>query len=421
MDVPYKRIAMDVIGPLPKSSSVPDPPWSHQFEQESLSLAAAHVDLTECFVSFRRDVTIQVMEQTLKLAEKNLGEMCSILASYTRKKAKLRDRADLLVAQLFDFSSTEDLEFQTGLKNLAEDLAMVQDYRQAQVDRLETKVVAPLKAYGDIVKNKKVSLQQQQQHEMHHVSNQETSEERYPTTVRPHGHQRNTLLLIPHPRSLGFASFKGASLMNGFLREEVVYCVYQAELNLQQASTNAQRSITQLEDTIMDFQRQKLLDIKTIFINFITVEMSFYAKALEVYTHTYLNLEAMDTQKDLQLFSARIKIFDPPVWSLDSQSSPPTIHYSSLPPSSSNPPNPVSVETSGAAQSHALQRGRDEGPAPRPHSNLQHQADKKGQRDETDDDAEEEEEEEEDSDEDMKLTGRRSYAVQYVQMCRSKQ
>uniref|UniRef100_A0A1A8UZ15 Family with sequence similarity 92, member A1 n=1 Tax=Nothobranchius furzeri TaxID=105023 RepID=A0A1A8UZ15_NOTFU len=73
------------------------------------------------------------MEQTLKLAEKNLGEMCSILASYTRKKAKLRDRADLLVAQLFDFSSTEDLEFQTGLKNLAEDLAMVQDYRQAQV------------------------------------------------------------------------------------------------------------------------------------------------------------------------------------------------------------------------------------------------------------------------------------------------
>lgn len=74
------------------------------------------------------------MEQTLKHAEKNLGEICSILASYTRKTAKLRDKADLLVTQLFDFSTTEGPELQVGLKNLAEDLAMVQDYRQAQVE-----------------------------------------------------------------------------------------------------------------------------------------------------------------------------------------------------------------------------------------------------------------------------------------------
>ncbi len=73
------------------------------------------------------------MDQTVKHAEKYLGEICSLLASYTRKTAKLRDKADLLVVQLFDFSSTEDPELQIGLKNLAEDLAMVQDYRHAQV------------------------------------------------------------------------------------------------------------------------------------------------------------------------------------------------------------------------------------------------------------------------------------------------
>ena len=76
---------------------------------------------------------MQSMEQTVKQAEKYLGEICSLLASYTRKTAKLRDKADLLVAQLFDFSSRQDPELQIGLKNLAEDLAMVQDYRQAQV------------------------------------------------------------------------------------------------------------------------------------------------------------------------------------------------------------------------------------------------------------------------------------------------
>lgn len=134
-----------------------------------------------------RDVQVKSMELTVTHAEKYLGDICSLLASYTRKTAKLRDKADMLVAQIFDFSNTEDPELQVGLKNLAEDLAMVQDYRQAQVrgtrqscfsalqplqhvgvvmmnalllqvERLETRVVAPLKAYGDIVKNKRVSV-----------------------------------------------------------------------------------------------------------------------------------------------------------------------------------------------------------------------------------------------------------------------
>lgn len=40
-----------------------------------------------------------------------------------------------------------------------------------------------------------------------------------------------------------------------------------------------------------------------IFTDFITVEMIFHAKALEVYTHTYNNLEALDIQKDLEVRS----------------------------------------------------------------------------------------------------------------------
>lgn len=124
---------------------------------------------------------MKAIEQTVSHAEKHLGHICSSLASYARKTAKLRDRADALVAHIFDFSSTEGPEFQLGLRNLAEDLAMVQDYRQAQVgerwppaatpcrivttgllplqvERLETRVVSPLRAYGDVIKNKRVRL-----------------------------------------------------------------------------------------------------------------------------------------------------------------------------------------------------------------------------------------------------------------------
>nr|XP_029492864.1 protein FAM92B-like isoform X1 [Oncorhynchus nerka] len=107
---------------------------------------------------FSRDRQIKSMELTVSHAEKYLGQFCSLLASYTRKTGKLRDQADMLVRQLNDFSNTEDPELRTCLKNLAEDLAMVQDYRQAEIERLETKVVTPLKAYGDIVENKRADL-----------------------------------------------------------------------------------------------------------------------------------------------------------------------------------------------------------------------------------------------------------------------
>uniref|UniRef100_A0A3Q3GJJ6 CBY1 interacting BAR domain containing 2 n=1 Tax=Labrus bergylta TaxID=56723 RepID=A0A3Q3GJJ6_9LABR len=209
-----------------------------------------------------RDVQVKSMEQTVKHAEKHLGELCSLLASYTRKTAKLRDKADLLVAQLFDFSSTEDPELQIGLKNLAEDLSMVQDYRQAQVERLETRVVAPLKAYGDTVKNKRVDLKK-----LSTDLNKELKE---------------------------LQKLEKMRLRNPADRQGI------AEVNAQKASNNAHRSIRQLEETITDFQRQKLEDMKRIFIDFITVEMLFHAKALEVYTHTYHNLEGIDTQKDLE-------------------------------------------------------------------------------------------------------------------------
>uniref|UniRef100_A0A3Q2ZA60 Protein FAM92B-like n=1 Tax=Kryptolebias marmoratus TaxID=37003 RepID=A0A3Q2ZA60_KRYMA len=211
----------------------------------------------------RRDAQVQSMEQTLKHAEKNLGEICSILASYTRKTAKLRDKADLLVAQLFDFSTTEGPEFQVGLKNLAEDLAMVQDYRQAQVERLETRVVAPLKAYGDIIKNKKIELKKfsaDLNREQKELQKLEKVRQRSPA-------DRQTI----------------------------------AEVSAQKASSNVQHSTKRLEETVVNFQGQKLEDIKKIFLDFITVEMHFHAKALEVYTHTHYNLEAMDAQKDLQV------------------------------------------------------------------------------------------------------------------------
>uniref|UniRef100_A0A3Q2R026 Family with sequence similarity 92 member A1 n=1 Tax=Fundulus heteroclitus TaxID=8078 RepID=A0A3Q2R026_FUNHE len=209
----------------------------------------------------KRDIQKQAIEQILKNAEKNLGELCTTLASYTRKTAKLRDKVDLLVATLIDFSHTEDPEFQIGLKNLAEDLALVQDYRHAQVERLETKVVTPLKAYGDIIKNKR----------------------------------KFTADLNREQKEL--QKLEKTRLSNPADRQKI------AEVNAQKASANAQRSIKQIEETITDFQRQKLEDVKKVFREFITVEMLFHTKALEVFSQTYGNMEVMDAEKDMEFHS----------------------------------------------------------------------------------------------------------------------
>ncbi|KAG2469881.1 FA92B protein, partial [Polypterus senegalus] len=170
-----------------------------------------------------------MMESTVNNADKYLGQLCVSLASYTRKTAKLRDKGDSVVKQLIDFANTENPELRTGLKNFAEDLAKIQDYMHAKVERLETRVVRPLKTYGDIIKHKK------------------------------------------------------------------------AESNVLKATVDSNRTTRQLEETINDFQKQKLSDIKKFVSEFITIEMLFHAKVLEIYSTAFQNWENLDIEKDLQV------------------------------------------------------------------------------------------------------------------------
>ncbi|MGH0122331.1 UNVERIFIED_CONTAM: hypothetical protein FKN15_055091 [Acipenser sinensis] len=209
-----------------------------------------------------RDSQVKIMETTVGHAEKYLGQFCTLMASYTRKTAKLRDKADLVVKQLSDFANTENPELRTCLKSLADDLAMVQDYRQAEVERLETRVVMPLKAYGDIIKQKRADMKK-----FNSTRNHEMKE---------------------------LGKLEKIRLKNPSDRHGI------AEASAQKASAEASHTTRQLEETINDFQKQKMEDIKKIFSDFLTIEMLFHAKALEVYSSTFQNLENFDMEKDLE-------------------------------------------------------------------------------------------------------------------------
>lgn len=213
-----------------------------------------------------RDTQTKQIQDNITNVEKHFGDLCQLFAAYVRKNARLRDKADLLVKEVGLYADTETPNLKLGLKNFADQLAKIQDYRQAEVERLEVKVIEPLKAYGNIVKTKREDLKQTQM-----ARNRESKQMQQLEKMR----QRN-----PSDRQI----------------------ISQAESELQRATMDATRTTRQLEETIDDFEKQKIRDIKKILGEFVTVEMAFHAKALEIYTTAYQHIQNVDEEGDLEVF-----------------------------------------------------------------------------------------------------------------------
>lgn len=213
-----------------------------------------------------RNAQTKQLQTAVSNVEKHFGELCQIFAAYVRKTARLRDKADLLVNEINAYAATETPHLKLGLMNFADEFAKLQDYRQAEVERLEAKVVEPLKAYGTIVKMKRDDLKA-----TFTARNREAKQ----LTQLERTRQRN-----PSDR----------------------HVISQAETELQRAAMDASRTSRHLEETINNFERQKMKDIKTIFSEFITIEMLFHGKALEVYTAAYQNIQNIDEDEDLEVF-----------------------------------------------------------------------------------------------------------------------
>ncbi|XP_044902547.1 CBY1-interacting BAR domain-containing protein 2 isoform X2 [Felis catus] len=221
-------------------------------------------------VVLSRDSQVRVMEDTVTNAEKHLGQFCSMLAAYTRKTAQVRDKADRLVKQLTDFANTEHPEMRATLRSFAEDLAKVQDYRQAEVERLETKVISPLKLYGAHIKQTRAEIKKLKQV------------------------QKNEIKQLA---KLGKLRQKSPSDR---------LTISQAETSVQRASADASHTTHQLGEMIEAFQKRKLTDLQKIFSDFVTIEMVLHAKAVEVYSSAFQTLENYDPERDLEDFRAKM-------------------------------------------------------------------------------------------------------------------
>lgn len=80
-----------------------------------------------------RDNQTRQIQDAVSNVEKHFGELCQIFAGYVRKTARLRDKADLLVNEIYAYAATETPNLKVGLKNFADEFSRLQDYRQAEV------------------------------------------------------------------------------------------------------------------------------------------------------------------------------------------------------------------------------------------------------------------------------------------------
>ncbi|XP_007547754.1 CBY1-interacting BAR domain-containing protein 1 isoform X1 [Poecilia formosa] len=213
-----------------------------------------------------RDNQTRKIQENITKVEKHFGDMCQLFAAYARKTARLRDKADLLVREIGLYADMETPDLKRGMKQFAEHLAKIQDYRQAEVERLEARVIEPLKSYGAVVKRKREDLKATQ-----------SARDR---EAKQMAQLEKTRLRNPSDRQI----------------------ISQAETELQRATMDATRTTKQLEETIDEFERQKIQDIKKVFGEFVTVEMSFHAKALEIYTVAFQSIQSVDEEADLEVF-----------------------------------------------------------------------------------------------------------------------
>ncbi|XP_058474634.1 CBY1-interacting BAR domain-containing protein 1 [Solea solea] len=231
-----------------------------------------------------RDNQTRRIQESVTNVEKHFGEMCQLFAGYVRKTARLRDKADLLVREIGLYADTETPNLKRGMKQYADHLAKIQDYRQAEVERLEAKVIEPLKSYGDVVKRKRDDLK---------------------TTQSARDREAKQMAQLERTRQRNPSDRQIISQVCPIIPYFLLFC-HQAESELQRATMDATRTTRQLEETIDEFEKQKIRDIKKIFGEFVTVEMSFHAKALELYTMAHQSIQSVDEEEDLEVFRSSL-------------------------------------------------------------------------------------------------------------------
>ncbi|XP_048508249.1 CBY1-interacting BAR domain-containing protein 1-B isoform X2 [Athalia rosae] len=216
------------------------------------------------------------VQERISSVEKHFAELCTTFAAYTRKTARLRDKNDEVAKVVQTYAESENINqsLSNGLANFATTMSVIGDYRDAEVQRLDTKVISPLSQYSVICKHAREDVKN-----TFSARDKELTRRRHLDKLR----ERN-----PRNRQM----------------------ISQAESELMKATVEVSRVVKGLEEQIDSFERRKLHDVKSVLLDFVTIELGFHTKAIELLTKAYQDLAEIDESKDLEEFREVMRVPD---------------------------------------------------------------------------------------------------------------
>ncbi|KAL3281466.1 hypothetical protein HHI36_004675 [Cryptolaemus montrouzieri] len=163
----------------------------------------------------------------------------------------------------------------SGLENFSGAMQTLSDYGDSRVHSIDNKVVSEFAKYDIICKQVKEDVKQ-----IFNARDREISRRRNLDRIR----ERN-------PKN----------------RQQIV----QAETELIRATAEVTKIVHNLEEKTINFEKQKLRDMKEILLDFVTIEMGYHSKALQVLTKIFELVNNIDEESDLQDFKKNLRLSEP--------------------------------------------------------------------------------------------------------------
>ncbi|XP_050100129.1 CBY1-interacting BAR domain-containing protein 1-A isoform X2 [Anopheles aquasalis] len=201
----------------------------------------------------------------IAIVEKHFGELCEAFAEYTRKVARVRDKADELAHATQDYCDAEKYNgtLATALSSLAKAVTLIGDFHDCRVKRLETRIVSELGQYETVCKQCKEGVKDALQVRDKDLAKRKQLEQSKPRNSR--GARRNA-----------------------------------NDTEMIKSTLEVEKSLKGIEAFVERFEKQKLRDVKELLLNFVMIELKMHAQAVEVLSATYQDISDIDESKDLQ-------------------------------------------------------------------------------------------------------------------------
>ena len=130
----------------------------------------------------QRDQQAKLIKDNVDKSERNLTTLLNAIQKNARKEASVRDSSDVLCKQLQQVGNEETPSMRNGIEALANGLSQITDYREAMLNRVQTRVTEPLSTYeqtcqqvkrGVTIQQKSKNIQNTQQMQLQSMQQQQ--------------------------------------------------------------------------------------------------------------------------------------------------------------------------------------------------------------------------------------------------------